>query len=422
MKKLLVYSHDTYGLGNIRRMLAICEHLIDTIPDLSILLVTGSPVIHSLRLPARLDYIKLPCLTRTERDDYSARFMTTTISDTMQLRADLMLAAAVNYRPDLLLVDKKPLGIKGELSATFAWLKAHLPETKAVLVLRDILDAPASTIENWERQGHYTAIRCFYDRVLVLGQSEVFDPVSEYLFPVSVADKVEYCGYVRKSPGAQTRDEVRRELRLEPHEKLVLVTPGGGQDGYKIIDHYLTGLSGHSLNHQLRSLIICGPELSAAQRRELAQRAALNPRTEFREFTSDPMSYLGAADAVISMGGYNTVCEVLSLRQRAVVIPRVRPTEEQWIRAERMARLGLLQMIHPDLLTPQGLMNSLHGLLQSDAPPQPRFRLDLNALPRVAESISALLSEAEFTAPEPDPLMFRMAAYQRLMTGAGQYL
>lgn len=422
MKKLLVYSHDTYGLGNIRRMLAICEHLIDAIPDLSILLVTGSPVIHSLRLPTRLDYIKLPCLTRTERNDYSARFMTTTISDTMQLRSDLILAAVINYRPDLLLVDKKPLGIKGELAATLAWLNAHLPETKTVLVLRDILDAPENTIETWERQGHDTAIRCFYDRVLVLGQREIFDPVSEYLFPLSVADKVEYCGYVRKSPGAQTRDEVRRELRLEPHEKLVLVTPGGGQDGYHIIDQYLTGLSGHSLNHQLRSLILCGPELSAAHRNELAQRAARNPRTEFREFTSDPMSYLGAADAVISMGGYNTVCEILSLRQRAIVIPRVRPTEEQWIRAERMARLGLLQMIHPDLLTPPELMNSLHGLLQSDAPPQPRFRPDLNALPRVAASISALLSAAELTVSEPDPLLFRMAAEERRMSIAGQYL
>ncbi len=72
MKRLMVYSHDTFGLGNIRRMLAISQHLIEQRDDISILLVTGSPVIHSLRLPKRLDYIKLPCLTRTDSEHYSA--------------------------------------------------------------------------------------------------------------------------------------------------------------------------------------------------------------------------------------------------------------------------------------------------------------------------------------------------------------
>jgi len=62
MKRLLVYSHDTFGLGNIRRMLCICEYLLEALPTLSILLVSGSPMVHSFRIPRRLDYIKLPCL------------------------------------------------------------------------------------------------------------------------------------------------------------------------------------------------------------------------------------------------------------------------------------------------------------------------------------------------------------------------
>ncbi|HWQ31548.1 MAG TPA: glycosyltransferase [Blastocatellia bacterium] len=418
MKRLLVYSHDTYGLGNIRRMLAICQHLIESIPDLSILLVTGSPVIHSLRLPDRLDYIKLPCLTRTEHDDYSARFIGTAISETMRLRADLILAATANFRPDLLLVDKKPLGIKGELTPTFAYLRAALSGTKLVLVLRDILDEPEVTISNWERNGHYTAVRCFYDRVLVLGVPEVFDPLSEYLFPASVADKVEFCGYLRKSPGLLSRAEVRRELRLMPDERLVLVTPGGGQDGYAVIENYLTGLGGVSLNHRVRSLVICGPEMPDRQKAELSRRAAAHPGTEFREFTSDPMSYLAAADVVISMGGYNTVCEILSLKKKAIVIPRVRPTREQWIRAERMSRLGLFSVIHPDYLTPQTLINSLHDCLESSAA-SGQVALDLDALPRISVSIEAMLSESADNLPEPAPT--QVMAYRPLLAGAGQY-
>ena len=55
--RLMVYSHDSFGLGNIRRMLAICNYLLNAIPELSILVISGSPVMHSFRIPQRLDYI-----------------------------------------------------------------------------------------------------------------------------------------------------------------------------------------------------------------------------------------------------------------------------------------------------------------------------------------------------------------------------
>src|SRR5262245_46049709 len=73
MKRLLVYSHDTYGLGNLRRMLGICGHLIDNIHDLSILMVTGSSMVQGFRLPERLDYIKLPCVSRTAAQQYTVK-------------------------------------------------------------------------------------------------------------------------------------------------------------------------------------------------------------------------------------------------------------------------------------------------------------------------------------------------------------
>ena len=40
MKKLLIYSHDTFGLGNIRRIMNIATYLHRAVPDLSILIVT----------------------------------------------------------------------------------------------------------------------------------------------------------------------------------------------------------------------------------------------------------------------------------------------------------------------------------------------------------------------------------------------
>lgn len=384
MKKLLVYSHDTYGLGNVRRMLAICQHLLEVIPKLSILLVTGSPVIHSLRLPALLDYIKLPCLTRTGRGEYQTKYLNDDINDAIRLRSDLIRTTAANFKPDLLMVDKTPLGVKGELADTLADLQGAA-RARMVLILRDILDSADVIKGNWTRNGHYQAIERFYDSVLVLGEQQIFDPLQEYGFPQSVAGKVEFCGYVRKEPGFQTREDVRRQLQIGQGQDLVLVTSGGGEDGYSLIENYLTAARGASF----KSLVICGPEMPAAHRARLQQQSAIDSQIVFREFAGDMMSLMAAADAVVSMGGYNTVCEILSLKKRAVVVPRVYPTEEQLIRAERMSRLGLFKIIHPDSLTPQRLLHDLTDCLNNSEPLP--MNIHLNALPAVASRVESLL-------------------------------
>lgn len=164
----MVYSHDTFGLGNIRRMFSICTNLLDSNPDLLILLVSGSPMIHSFRIPNRLDYIKLPCLKRDETESYSARSLDSDIDDIdiMRLRSDLILTAAANFKPDLLIVNKKPSGEKNELQETLDYLKMNLPDTKNILVLPDILDNPAVRINVRGKNSYYDATLSFYDHVL----------------------------------------------------------------------------------------------------------------------------------------------------------------------------------------------------------------------------------------------------------------
>jgi len=394
MSRLMVYSHDTYGLGNLRRMLSICEYLSSSIADLSILLISGSPMAHSFRLPRRLDYIKLPCLTRIEREGYSVRSLGLSLTETIRLRSDVILSAASNFKPDLLLVDKKPAGIKNELEATLAYLKSELPETRHVLILRDILDAPEATISVWERQGYHDVIQSFYDLVLVLGMAEIFDPRLEYRFPEEAAARVRFCGYLKPQSPKKTRDEIRKEFDLADQERLVLVTPGGGEDGYRLLAAYLEGLALIPPNYKIHSQIVCGPEMVGEERDRLYQAAAAIPGVSVCEFTDDLIGYMSASDVVISMGGYNTICEILSLRKKAIVVPRVKPVQEQWIRAERMSRLGLFRCIHPDDLTPAGLMHSLVCELDSGAASAlPSAAVDFAAQTRIVAWISTLLHD-----------------------------
>ncbi|MFN7949657.1 MAG: glycosyltransferase [Blastocatellia bacterium] len=390
MKKLLVYSHDTFGLGNIRRMLTICQHLISALPELAVLMVTGSPVIHSLRLPDKLDYIKLPCLTRIARGQYMTRYLNTDISEAIRLRSELIQTTAAFFRPDLLMVDKTPLGVQGELAATLEYLHTQQPAISKVLVLRDILDSPEAVTHNWERNGHYEAIRRYYDEVLVLGERAIFDPVREYSFPAEVADRTVFCGYIGKQAAPHSRERVRRSLHLAENEKLILVTPGGGEDGYEMVERYLTALTALPPEAGLRSLIVSGPEMPFAHKVRLQEQAAGNPQVVLDEFSGEMMNLMAAADVIVAMGGYNTVCEILSLNKPAIIIPRVRPTEEQLIRADRMARHGLFRVIHPDELTTEVVLQCLTEAISER--PQATWHPDLNALDAVAEQVSKLLT------------------------------
>lgn len=393
--RLMVYSHDGFGLGNIRRMLAICTHLLHSIPDLSVLILSGSPMLHSFRLPKGLDYIKLPCLNRGTSGELSTKYLKTETEETVALRSQLILSAIASFKPDVFLVDKKPYGMRNELQTSLEYLQKELPASQRILLLRDILDHPDITIQDWQNQGYYDAIQMFYDQVMVVGSADVFDVRQEYQFPAAVAEKVQFCGYIRKEIGDRKPAQIRQELRLDPEERLVLVTPGGGEDGYSLIDTYLSGLSYIPATLKLRSLIICGPEMPPEQQAALAEKASRHLQVQMSEFTNDLISYMAAADAVVAMGGYNTTCEILSLNKRAVVVPRIKPSQEQWLRAERLATLEFLEAIHPDRLTPEGLMRSLIHQLNAPKRSVANTQIDLHALPRIAQFIRTLQIQKE---------------------------
>lgn len=392
-RKILVYSHDAYGLGNISRMLAICDHLLKDISNLSILLVSGSPMLHDFRLPPRLDYIKLPCLNRGE-GQMAVKYLNADIESIIKLRSEIILATVKNYQPDLVLVDKKPTGIQGELQPTIEYLASNLPATKLVLLLRDILDTSEKTIQQWQREDYYRLVELLFDRILVVGMPEIFDLVREYQFSQKLANKVLYCGYIRKKSGLKNRRTIRQEIGIDKKEKLVLVTPGGGEDGYYLITNYLQGLAQQKdcqSKQNIQTLIFCGAEMPPQHQQQIHRQAKDLPGVTIKEFSNDMMSYINTADLVVSMCGYNTITEVLQKGKKAIVVPRIKPGREQLIRAQNMAKAGLIETIHPEELTPNLLIEAVFNSLTSVESLPKSVRLDFMGLPRVTNYLSMLM-------------------------------
>ncbi len=408
MKRVLVYSHDTFGLGNIRRMLEVARHLVQSCGDVSVLLITGSPMLHAFRMPARIDYLKLPCLARNTEGRYGARFLDLSLQATVRLRANLIRSAITDFAPDLILVDKKPFGVEDELSGALVALQSSAVKPRLVLLLRDILDSAEETTRVWRKNGCFEAIEAYYDEVLVVGSPEVFDLRHEYRFPPFAAAKVSFCGYIAREPGRLTRAQARCELGLADGQPLVLVTPGGGEDGHSLIAASLAGLAALPAAQRARMHVVCGPELGDAERADVKLAAAALPQVSLQDFSDDMMSLMAAADVVVAMGGYNTVCELLTLHKRAVLVPRIKPGQEQCIRAQRMSALGLLRMLHPSHLTPAALLEAVQIELAAEAAQtaQPRLQ-SLHGLERCTAAILGQLglhadSRAERSQPAPE--------------------
>jgi predicted glycosyltransferase len=92
------------------------------------------------------------------------------------------------------------------------------------------------------------------------------------------------------------------------------------------------------------------------------------------------------------MGGYNTVCEILSFDKPALIVPRIVPREEQLIRASRASELGLFDMLLPeDAEDPKKMAQALKDLLNR-APPSANGRnLKLDGLENLSRRVAEWL-------------------------------
>lgn len=382
--RILLYSHDTFGLGNIRRTLLLAQEVIEQYPKAAVLLVTGSQMIHSFRIPEGVDYIKLPCLDRIDAERYESRFLLECSEAVKRTRRAIIERAVLGFAPDLMIVDKRPAGVDGELTETLTSLRNNRYLTRLVLGVRDILDEPRKTRETLRNNHSFEIIRDYYDEVWIYGSQTIFDTVSEYDFPADVARISHYCGYLKRPTVTTARNDG------PPH---VLVTTGGGGDGSRMIETYLEGLSNLPRNVALKSTVVFGPQMSAEKRSALINNFAYLTDVQFREFEADMTELYAEADLVVSMAGYNTVCELLSFGRNAILVPRAQPVKEQLIRARLLAAAGLFDMVEPDDLAPEMLMSKVLASLKH-ASEQP-VRVDLQGLPRIRERIRELLEEKE---------------------------
>jgi len=381
--RILMYSHDTFGLGHLRRCRTIAHALVENYSGLSILIISGSAIAGAFDFRARVDFVKIPSVIKLRNGEYTSLDKHIDLSETIRMRKSIIRHTAESFKPDIFIVDKEPMGLQGEISDTLEYLKTL--NTTLILGLRDVMDSPKLLAAEWKRKDLIRKIDNTYDHIWVYGPENFYNPMIGMNIPRDMRNRIEFVGFLK-------RQALHDELSTHKQQgDYILITTGGGGDGVALIRCVMAAYEKDpELQH--KTLVVLGPYMPGKERSEFLANGDKLANVEVIDFDSRMEELIASAKAVVSMGGYNTFCEILSFDKPALIIPRTIPREEQLLRTQRAAALGLVDMLLPDEAeNPEKMSAALRALPEKQKPSERSVNVALDGLENVSRIVGELL-------------------------------
>lgn len=381
--RIAFYSHDTMGLGHIRRNMLLAQSVLQACPNAEILLLSGVRESGAFKLPKGADTVTMPSYFKTAEGKYIPSSLGNNIERLVEVRRQIIYGTLDLFEPDIVVIDNVPRGAMNELDTVLPVLASR--GAQIVLGLRDIIDEPEAVREQWKKLKNLEIIRLYFNSIWVYGDPHLFNLAKEYQFDDDICEKLQYVGYLDQTRRMEVQglDTVISSSVEKPYALCVV---GGGQDGFQLAKTFMQA----ALPTGWNGLLITGALMPEAQRKQIHDMVEARPEVHVVDFVAEPLKLMQEAECIISMGGYNTVTEILSFNESALIVPRVTPRKEQWIRASRLAEMGIVDCLHPDSLTPEALSSWMSGnKKQLNA----REVLRFNGLDNVVTQVQSILSK-----------------------------
>jgi predicted glycosyltransferase len=370
-----MYSQDGMGLGHLRRSSNIANEILLRDPECNIMILADSPAVSLFSSQERIEFLKLPTVIKTGSTSWKNGSLSLAIERILRLRAKIILDAFWEFEPDALLIDHMPVGVRGELKPLLELATRRRPRPQIFLGLRDILDDPGVIRRVWSQLGAYDHLR-HYDAVLIYGSREIYDATAAYRLAHG-AREIIYCDYVAPRIEPLVPDRT-------PDDPFILMMGGGGLDAYPVGQAFMQALPMVVRELDVAAVLLTGPNMSATDREALRARAPAYLRIETG--LENASEWIRRASAVVTMGGYNSLCEVLKWRKKTLVVPRPGPSAEQQIRSQLFSTRSLIRVC-PPVATPAQLAEKLLRLLTEDGIPNAANIPALNGAQRTAAAL-----------------------------------
>jgi len=381
---LILYSHDTFGLGHIRRNRKIALALVDSFPALRASIITGSGLSGEYASHPRINYIEIDQVDKLPDGQYCSATPGKSFAEAIADRKRTILKFVQSDPADIFIADKEPLGLHGELKDSLNYLKEA--GTTLVLGLRDVLDEADAVRREWERKGIFGSIDGLYDHIWIYGTEQFYNPLAGIGLPQSVLERCSYTGYLY-----QSNPEFENVPVAGLPSDYILVTAGGGGDGDFLMNAVLNAYESKT-GVPCPAVLLLGPYTDHESERAIRSRARRIGDIRVIGFNSEPEALIRHAKAVIGMCGYNTFSEVITRNKRVLFVPRQAPRMEQLIRAERAKELDLCEAVRAkEAMNPDGFARHITALINSEGKPQAARALDSRGLERICDKVASIL-------------------------------
>lgn len=390
--RIALYSHDTMGLGHIRRNQLIAMALAAPPLDASVLLISGVREGGGFPLPPGVDSVILPAYRKQSDGGYASRSLSVDVEDLTDFRAALIDKALERFQPDLFIADNVPGGALDELLPALERMRAE-GQAHRVLGLRDILDEASVVEREWIKRDNFRKIADYYDEVWIYGDPRVFATADVYAFPEEVRACTAYTGYLDPFRHSATRLPAHRPCPGEEGE-LVICAVGGGEDGFALACNFASA----ALPDGMRAMIVAGPLMPDENARNLRSIIAGRCDIELVEGVCDLVPLLARAGRVVTMAGYNTANEVVRSGLPVLLVPRSRPRAEQVIRSLRLDELGLATHLSDHELSPAAIAD---WLARPARRRRKRLAMDFGGLDAIVARANRLFSRGNASPQAP---------------------
>ncbi len=212
-----------------------------------------------------------------------------------------------------------------------------------------------------------------FDALLVHADPDVVRLEETFAQMAAVRIPVVYTGYVAAPAREMPDPDAWRRLRaIDPGERLVLASAGGGAVGFELLAAVARAARIVQAREPTTLQIFTGPFMPPEQ--STALMALAGPGLRIERFSADFSAWLQAADVAVSMAGYNTCMNILAARTNALVYPFAQ-NREQGMRARRLADRGALGILSERELAPERMAARLLAAFEG-RPAQPGINLD----------------------------------------------
>lgn len=342
--KVFFYVQHLLGIGHLARASRVSSALVDA--GFEVTLVTGGAPVAGFP-GANIRHVQLPAVVASSSGFSALADLDGNPVDAAfeQARTSQLLDAFHQARPDVVIFEAFPFGrrqVRFELLPLIQAIEAARPRPLLFSSVRDILQENRKPGRDRET---VDLILAHFDGVLVHGAPE-FVRLEETFAPAAeIADRVHYTGLV--APDAPSSADDRFDT---------VVSAGGGAVGASLIQAALDARK--LLNDRSAWCVITGPNLPQADYDRFE--ALADDNVALFRFRPDFPRLLPSAALSISQAGYNTVCDLLVARCRALLVPFAAGGEtEQRVRAQKLEALGLARVVPEEGLTGSAMADAI---------------------------------------------------------------